>query len=351
MKFTRKLFAVALALCLMLCLSVTAFAEEAPTTYKDQGKVEIEKTYNLAGSGTSPAETFKLEETGFSITDNDIVLDELSQAEKNAIDLAAESYEGSKKIVATVQFSEGDAGKTGAQEGKFEIDLPEYTKVGVYTYKLQEVIGTTAGVEYCEDEIRLVVTVVNSGKSDNSLARIAKVYVGSGANAKGSGIVNTYSAGTLNIAKTVAGNLGDKDKYFDFTVTLTGESGKDYAPSYTVNETSNPSNPTSIKVGETKQFKLKHNETLSIANLPKDVSYTVVETHVDGYETTVNKQKAEKIENAKINTTANDVNFVNTKNGPIDEGVMLDSLPYVLVLAAVLGGTVVMFTRKRRFED
>ena len=39
---------------------------------------------------------------------------------------------------------------------------------------------------------------------------------------------NIYSAGQLNVSRDCAatGNLGDENKYFEFKVTLTGETGK-----------------------------------------------------------------------------------------------------------------------------
>ena len=37
-----------------------------------------------------------------------------------------------------------------------------------------------------------------------------------------------YSAGKLEVHKDVEGIMGNKDKYFEFTVQLTGEEGKTY---------------------------------------------------------------------------------------------------------------------------
>ncbi len=39
---------------------------------------------------------------------------------------------------------------------------------------------------------------------------------------------NLYSAGELEVHKDVEGIMGNKDKYFEFTVQLTGEEGKTY---------------------------------------------------------------------------------------------------------------------------
>lgn len=332
MKLTKKLFAVAIALCMMLCLSVTAFAEDGGKTYTDTETVTIKKVYKLTNDKTiSPSETFNLTEVSSRVVDG-------------------EATEVPKLVkIEGATFTAGEATIEGATEN-ITITLPQYAKVGVYEYTLREVDGKTAGVAYYGDDIKLKVTVINDEKGN---LRIAGVHTENETNNKvedgkdkKDSFPNTYSAGDLSISKTVDGNLGDKDMYFDFEVTLTGEDGKNYGESYVVSGGSDGSgNVSSVKVGETAELKLKHGDTVTIKNLPYGVTYTVTETAVDKYET-------EKTgDTGTINAATQTAKFTNTKNGNIDAGVMLDSLPYVLVLMAVLGGAVVMFTRKRRYED
>lgn len=358
MKFTKKLFAAALALCLMLCLSIPAFAEGAAgdaavsaTKYYDD--VTIDLYYKLIGAGDSPAETFTLTQTASTVKDGEAA---------SAPDLGT---------ISGVTVKKGDAKAAERNTvGSFKINLPTYNNVGVYVYTLKEAASNNAGVVCYSQEIQLVVTAVNATNEDGTASiRVAGVAVYPGgeinntADANGkfitnvekiSAIENTYSAGTLKISKTVEGNLGDKSKYFEFKVTLKGDNTKTYANAYKVTGGSSyPDDPTEINVGdEDKIFHLKHGDTITIANLPYGVKYTVTETPVAGYETTTNDK-----ENGTINTETLDSNsevtaaFTNTKTGAIDMGVTLDNLPYILVLVAVLGGAVVMFTRKRRFED
>lgn len=155
---------------------------------------------------------------------------------------------------------------------------------------------------------------------------------------------NKYSAGNLNVSKTVTGNLGDKNKYFEFKVTLTGEAGKTYRDSYAVTGGSNTENPSTIKIGEETRFLLKHDETIHIENLPYNVTYTVTETAVDGYTTTKTG------DTGTINAADQTAAFTNTKTGSIDTGVVLNNMPYILVLAVLAAGVVVFIIRKRR-ED
>ena len=41
----------------------------------------------------------------------------------------------------------------------------------------------------------------------------------------------------------------------------------------------------------------------------------------------------------------------NHREGEIDNGVLLDTLPYILILVVVVGGGVLLFLRKRKNDD
>lgn len=334
MKRVKRLFACLLALTMMLGLSATAFAEQAETTPTDQTTVTIKKVYKLVGEGTSPAETFKLEQVGDGIVRDG--------------EATVAPHLGT---ITGAAFAANAATAAGAEEG-ITVTLPEYTSVGVYEYKLKEVVGTTAGVTYYGKDIKLVVTVVNAG--NNGKLRIAAVHTEDVNGEKSDTFENTYSAGTLNVSKTVTGNLGDKDKYFKFKVTLTGENEKSYGESYAVTGGSKDSNPKTIKIGKETTFFLKDGERISIANLPYGVTYAVTETPEEGYKTKVNGTEGNTVTEQKISSAAQNVAFENNKNkesGDIDTGVYLDNLPYILVFAGVLAIAVVFAVRRRRFED
>lgn len=332
MKRVKRLFACLLALTMMLGLSATAFAEQVEPT--DQTTVTIKKVYKLVGEGTSPAETFTLKQVGDgTVTDGEA---------KSAPTLGT---------ITGAAFEAGDATADGMKKD-ITVTLPEYKSVGVYEYKLKEVVGTTAGVTYYGKDIKLVVTVVNAG--NNGKLRIAAVHTEDVNGEKSDTFENTYSAGTLNVSKTVTGNLGDKDRYFEFKVKLTGENEKSYGESYAVTGGSNTSNPTTIKIGKETTFFLKDGETISIANLPYGVTYAVTEKKVDDYKTKVNGTEGNTVTEQKINSAKHNVAFENNKNkesGDIDTGVYLDNLPYILVFAGVLAIAVVFAVRRRRFED
>lgn len=326
MKKTKKLLACLIAAATMFTMGSTAFAATTVDTIKDHDSVAVEKVYKLTNADTtSPEETFTLEQVGSG---------EVKDGEATSAP-ALGTITGAKFV--------GGAATVDGAKGTIKVALPKYTNVGVYEYKLKEVAGTTAGVTYYGKEIKLTVTVVNG---DDGNLRIAAVHTEAVGEAKSDSFENTYSAGTLKISKTVKGNLGDQSKYFEFKVTLTGETGKTYAGSYAVSGGSNPTNPASIKIGEETTFLLKHGETISIANLPYGVSYTVTETAANGYTT-------EKTGDAgSVNAAEQTAAFTNTKSGDIDTGINLTTLPYILVFAGVIVIAGAAFiTRRRKYED
>lgn len=333
----KKLLSIGLAAMLAFGLATTSFAASDAAdsgttdpgttttvdTTIDHSTVTVTKVYNLVGAGTSPAETFTLEKVGDGrVTDGE-----------------ADKAPNLVKITGA-EFAEGAATAAGAT-GEITIELPKYEKVGTYEYTLKETAGSTAGVTYYSDNIKLVVTVING--ADGNL-RIAAVHTESENEKKSDKFPNTYSAGTLSVSKTVDGNLGDKTKYFEFKVTLTGVDGRTYRDFYTVTGGSNDENPTTIKIGEETKFLLKNGDTIHIANLPYGVSYTVTETAADGYTTTKTG------DTGTIGAADQTAAFTNTKKGDVDTGVVLNNMPYILVLAVLAAGVAVFIIRKRR-ED
>lgn len=91
---------------------------------------------------------------------------------------------------------------------------------------------------------------------------------------------NTREIGSLTISKTVVGNGGDPNKVFDFTVSFTN------APYTYPFVGSGGAADGTITSGQTIQ--LKHGQSITINDLPKGATYTVVEADysAEGYTTT-----------------------------------------------------------------
>ena len=151
----------------------------------------------------------------------------------------------------------------------------------------------------------------------------------------------------VTVSKTVTGGLGDTKKDFNFTVTVTMN---DQPSAFLIGSDSYTSTGTfTLKNGDHKE-------------LTVPVGAKVVVTEEDygeghgGYTTTykVNSNDAQTGLSAELTAQVgnNDtIVFTNDKEASPDTGVLLDSLPYVLILAAVAVAAVLMLSRKRRNRD
>ena len=325
---------VAILLTLMLVLGIgAAVADEAPatpTTYKDMPTVTITKDYELTNEGTeSPEETFN-----FTIAANSVT-DAATGVTKDNMPMPT---------IGNVAYAAGEAG-SATKSKTVTITLPTYESVGIYTYIIKETAGTTAGVTYYGEDILLKVTVIEQGGK----IRVAAVHTeeghsGTGDNKKDT-FANTYKAGTLNVTKTVAGNLGDQSKMFDFTVTFTKPTGKEVKSAINAKVAGTGATDFNVawddKGTYTYTFQLKHGQTASFENLPYGVTYTVTEAAADGYTTT----KAG--DSGAISAAEQTAAFTNTKTGEIDTGVTTENLPYVLLIGfVVLAGAALLIKRK-----
>lgn len=325
----EKLLAGVLSISLAMGVSVMPAFAASGETYADMDSVVIKKNYELANEGTfSPAETFSFDIEADNVTDasDDITPENMPMP-----------------TIGTVSYLRGEAGST-TKTKEIKIDLPEYESVGVYTYIIHEVAGNSAGVTYYGNAILLRVTVI---EQDGKL-RIAAVHTEdpeSTGEGKKDDFDNLYSAGELEVHKDVEGIMGNKEKYFEFTVQLTGEEGKTYQDSYAITGGSYGANPTSIKIkpGETTEatFYLKDDDTIHIENLPYGVEYKVSETPVADYVTTETGTEGE------VDEAVEQANFTNTKGGTVDAGVVLDSAPYLFTLTGAAGVGLLLTLRRR----
>lgn len=325
----EKLLAGVLSISLAMGVSVMPAFAASGETYADMDSVVIKKNYELANEGTfSPAETFSFDIEADNVTDasDDITPENMPMP-----------------TIGTVRYLRGEAGST-TKTKEIKIDLPEYDSVGVYTYIIHEVEGNSAGVTYYGNAILLRVTVI---EQDGKL-RIAAVHTEdpeSTGEGKKDDFDNLYSAGKLEVHKDVEGIMGNKEKYFEFRVQLTGEEGKTYQDSYAITGGSYDANPNSIEIrpGETTEatFYLKDDDTIHIENLPYGVEYKVSETPVADYVTTETGTEGE------VDEAVEQANFTNTKGGTVDAGVVLDSAPYLFTLTGAAGVGLLLTLRRR----
>lgn len=209
----------------------------------------------------------------------------------------------------------------------------------------------------------------------------------------GDRVVNFYAhykkaTSNVTITKQVTGLLGDTNKGFEFRVNIT-QNGEDCT-----GVTAKKGDQT---VSDLTNFTLKHNETVTLENVPIGATITVNEStpgehytvystgYNDGqngsgevtfkYVAVANTATASDADEADLmllsmeDGTAVDTDAValadatdmRVPNNAImvtnhcgllpDTGVLLDTLPYIVILAVVAGGVALLMLRKRRKED
>lgn len=119
-------------------------------------------------------------------------------------------------------------------------------------------------------------------------------------------LVDEPGSGHLSLRKTVTGTRGDRNRLFNFTVTLTDSSGQELTGSYNYDG----SKQGTIKSGD--RISLKHDESVTIRNLPEGTLYSIREweADMDGYTTSSNGASGE----IKADETAQ-ASFINHRPG------------------------------------
>ena len=161
------------------------------------------------------------------------------------------------------------------------------------------------------------------------------------------------ASANLTVTKTVTGKLGDTNKAFTFQIL--DASGNPVTLTTGNYEFSN-TNGALLNDGTDGKFTLKDGASITFKNLPSG-QYKVVEDNYSGekYETSyvvdsgtpVNGQEA----TVTIGTDAKQIDFTNHRTLEPDLGVLLDTLPYLVILAVVAGGVALLMLRKHRKED
>lgn len=175
-------------------------------------------------------------------------------------------------------------------------------------------------------------------------------------------VTNKYTPNSsdLTVVKTVTGLLGDHEKQFSFTLSF--------------DQTVDPSKITWTKsdgtegtlTDQTYTFTLAHGQNIVFHGIPAGVTAIVTEESYDNYTTKykihntaetffgwspTTESEVARVANVTIDATAKTIQFLNHNNAEPDMGVLLDTLPYILILVVVAGGGVLLFLRKRKNDD
>lgn len=352
----KKLFAGVVSAAMMLTMAVPAFAKGPITSDDGITSYTLNKSYQLIGEGQAPAADFHFTITNTSVTGSEKYKDKTNFPTPNMTESV--SYEANKATPA------GDG--TGAKD--IVVDFLKdgaliYDSVGQYVYTIAETDPETglAGVDYDKKDVSMKVTVVNDDRTDGGLKISTISFTKAGQKISGkvdgnkneeAAFINTYTANKLEVIKKVTGAAGDKNYPFSFTVTFTGPEGKTWdASALTFAEDAKRAD----YVNNAWNFTLTHGESISFANLPKGVTYSVVEKYLDAAnQITINDIKytaSYEYGTGTMDAAAKTATVTNATEGFIDTGVILDNAPYILMLAVVAGAAMTLVIKKRREEE
>lgn len=161
------------------------------------------------------------------------------------------------------------------------------------------------------------------------------------------------ASANLTVTKTVTGKLGDTNKAFTFQIL--DASGNPVTLTTGNYEFSN-TNGALLNDGTNGKFTLKDGASITFKNLPSG-EYKIVEEDYTGekYETSYVVDSGTSTDGQEatvtIGTDAKQINFTNHRTLEPDLGVLLDTLPYLVILAVVAGGVALLMLRKHRKED
>lgn len=161
------------------------------------------------------------------------------------------------------------------------------------------------------------------------------------------------ASANLTVTKTVTGKLGDTNKAFTFTITKADGTPVNIT---IANIEISEADRAKVEWLDNGKFTLKDGASITFKNLPSG-EYKVVEDDYKGekYETSYvvgsgTPENGREV-SVTIGTDAKQIDFTNHRTLEPDLGVLLDTLPYIVILAVVAGGGILLMLRKHRKED
>lgn len=366
---SKKMLAIVVAgaMTMGLAMSTSVFAIDEGTTTKTT-EAYISKTFNTE---VGKAETFSFE---------------------------AKQVGGNTENVTIPNIS-FTASETGTTTKRAKVSFPEWTDAGKYEYTVTETGATPAitdtkhqtmimsKAEYTMDVyvsnsgsgFEISNIIVNKKKDDKGTATTGKVDI-SNTDKNGFKFTNTYvqeagtgidptnpdptyaKDGSLNVTKAIEANGGtvDTSKMFDFTAKFTFPTGTDAKTLGGVKDADG--HVISIDENGTYTFKLTANKNMKFTGVPVGTKINVTESATPNY-----KGSAKSVFNGQAQTDVvadkyneaitventlgqkqNKVDVTNTYNYVPTTGIIMNTLPYVLMIALCGAALMAFVAFKRR---
>lgn len=381
-KFTKKMLAIVAAAAMTMGLAMPAFASETGTGERPKvTDAYISKTFNTeVNTGVVNGLKFKFTATqvkkgeGVNTTDHRITIPDIAFATPSI---------GSNKAVSKIDF--GDP----------------FTEVGEYVYEVKEneqsdpVVAETdheklimSKAEYtmhvyvAEDKgtFKIDNIIVNNKKDDKGVESTAKGKVdniGGNANDNTFRFVNTYvqeagtgtdptkpgkdytDFGSLNVSKKVVNLYTKAAQSFNFTASFVFPEGTDATTLKNGVKANGTDITNNLNSGYT--FKLEDGKNMKFTGLPVGTEITVTEAATQNYKgsavVTINGTEEDiaadgynkdlSISKKKLGQNKNAVDVTNTYNNVPTTGIIMNTLPYVLMVA-LCGVALIAFVASKR---
>lgn len=149
---------------------------------------------------------------------------------------------------------------------------------------------------------------------------------------------------TLTVSHTISGNIGNRDKDFSFTMSLSNSNKDAVIPenieAVFMDDIGNKSKKLFTVVDEKVTFTLSHKESLIFKDIPYGTLYTISEDNENEYDVTN--------ESASGTITKNiEVSFVSTKNGTVPTSSDTPNL-YPIIMIAFAGIIYVILSQRKK---
>lgn len=338
-RLKKNVVAAALAGSMVIALPGAAFA----TTVEDNG-FTVDKTWKAASNtqlNNTEAFTFQIEFTGATAQGS------WKPAELSTAPVQRTLTADWKTLAGTGASANASLTAQKLFEGY------EFTAPGTYNFTVKEIAGSNPNIVYDGTEYNVEVVVSmpdNYPASDTPVIREIKAKAASGKKADKAAFTNDKKANdSLTVSKKVAGTAANTQDEFEYTLTLEGVEGSyDFVKGAKTG---------TVTAGEPFTFKLKHDESIEIKNLPDGAKYTVVETNTDYNATNVAHDvdgdvKGDVKAAGTIKAGGNTVAYTNEKGFAPATGVNSDTMPFVFGgLVVVAGAGALLISRKRRASE
>lgn len=375
-KFTKKMLAIVAAAAMTMGLAMPAFASETGGEPQKVTRAYISKTYNrevekpltFNFTATQVVTGTGVIATGHEITMPQIAFTTGTGTSTDVGEINFGTFTEAGKYVYTVKEGASNPAITNSEHEKLIMSQAEY-EMDVYVVQN----GTNFNIENI---------IVNKTKDDKGNTATGKVDIGSDPTDNGFRFENTYvqeagtgtdptkpdpeytNSGSLKVSKEIVmanREAADAEKQFDFTATFTFPTGTDANTFGGVKADGKAITFTGTK-NDTYEFKLKHTENVKFTGLPVGTTISVTEAATQNYKgsaaVTINgidagtvtaaKYNAElKVSDKKLGQKKNAVDVTNEYNNVPTTGIIMNTLPYVLMVA-LCGVALVAFVASKR---